>query len=376
MKRRDFLKVSAATGLAFGFGEALAQQPSPNERLTCGFIGVGGRGTGLLQTVLDNLPDVDVVAICDINPERLNNAVNLVEQKRGKKPEAFGGGGTKDNYTYRKLLERKDIDTLVIATPCHWHYPMYMDAIKAGKHFYGEKPMCISVKEANELLALAQRYPKVVITIGYQWCANPRHREAIAAVRNGEIGDLIEGRAAWDNAWGPLRGWFSHRNESGDWMVEQACHAWNIYYLLLGETPVRAFAIGRRDVYAKEEPGRDVTDFYATVIEWSNFWLTFVHTWGIPQGFGWGGMWVLGTQGACEISSGRLLYKGKPERRVGRDVNDTLELLSDFFISVRTGKKTLSGVENGRFSVLIGLLVRLAVDRRGVATWEELMRQG
>ncbi len=347
-------------------------QPSPNDRLTCAFIGVGGRGTYLLNTVLDNLPDVDVTAVCDIDPERLKNAVQIVEQKRGKKPEAIGGGGTRDNFAYRKLLERKDIDTLVIATPCNWHYPMYVDAIKAGKHFYGEKPMCISVKEADEIVALARKKPEVVITIGYQWCANPRFQEAIDAVKKGEIGELIEGRAAVDNAWGPLRGWFSRRRESGDWMVEQACHVWNIYYLLLGEPPIRSFAIGRRDIYAREEPGRDVTDFYATVIEWRNFWLTFVHTWGVPRGFGWGGLWVLGTQGACELSSGRLLYKDKPERRVGHDVNDTLELLRDFFNCVRTGKKPLSSVENGRMSVLIGLLVRLAVDKRGTATWREL----
>lgn len=369
MTRREFLKMGAASLMV---SAAMGQQPAPNDRLTCAFIGVGGRGSYLLNTVLDNLTDVDVVAVCDINPERLKNAAQLVEQKRGKRPEAIGGRGERDNFAYRKLLERKDIDTLVIATPCNWHYPMYVDAIKAGKHFYGEKPMCISVKEADEIVALARKNPKVVITIGYQWCANPRFQEAIAAVKKGEIGELIEGRSAWDNAWGPLRGWFSHRRESGDWMVEQACHTWNIYYLLLGETPVRAFAIGRRDIYARDEPRRDVTDFYATVIEWRNFWLTFVHTWGVPQGFGWGGLWVLGTQGACEISSGRLLYKDKPERRVGYDVNDTLELLRDFFNCVRTGKKPLSSVENGRTSVLIGLLVRLAVDKRGLATWKEL----
>lgn len=375
MTRRDFLKISAATGLAMSVGQGLAQ-PSPNERLTCGFIGVGGRGTGLLQTVLDNLPDVDVVAVCDTNPDRLNSAVKLVEQKRGKRPEAFGGGGKKDEYTYRKLLKRKDIDTLVISTPCDWHYPMYMDAIKAGKHFYGEKPMCISVKEANDIAELARKNPKVVITIGYQRRGNPRYREAIAAIKRGEIGELIEGRAAWDNAWGPLRGWFSRRKESGDWMVEQACHTWDVYFWILNETPVRAFAVGRRDIYAKEEPSRDVTDFYATIIEWRGFWLTFIHTWGIPGGIGWGGERVIGTQGACDLGGGRFVYRDKPEKRVGYDVNDTLELLRDFFQCVRTGKKTLSGVENGRYSVLIALLVRLAVDKHGIATWDELMRGG
>ncbi|MCS7223921.1 MAG: Gfo/Idh/MocA family oxidoreductase [Armatimonadetes bacterium] len=375
MKRRQWLTV---TGLTVLSGKAFsgATQKSANERITCGFIGVGGRGTGLLHTVLDGLPDVDVVAVCDINPDRLSSAVKAVESKRGKTPTAIGGGGTKDNYAYRKLVENKTIDTLVISTPCNWHYPMYRDCLMAEKHFYGEKPMCISVKEADDLWREHKRHPKTVVTIGYQRRANARYQEAINAVRGGAIGTLIEGRAAWNNAWGPLRGWFSRRKESGDWMVEQACHTWDVFYWLLGSAPSRAFAVGRQDIFAKDEPGRDVTDFYGAILEWPNgFWLTFTHAWGLVDDAAFIGVYerVVGTDGVCDLGGGRIRTRAG-QRLVGRDVNDTLELLRDFFKCVRTGEKTLSGVENGRISVLIGLLVAQAVYRRDLVTWEQLLK--
>jgi len=373
VSRRDFLKLGLAAGAAASMGRlALGQQGS--ERIRCGFIGVGGRGTGLLRETVE-LGEVQVTAICDINPEHLARALGIVEEAQGAKPDGYGEGP----FDYRRLLERKDLDAVVIATPCNWHAPMYLDTLAAGKHFYGEKPMCISLKEANDIVAAAERAPKVVAYIGFQRRANPHYIEAIRLIQQGEIGELLEGRVAWANDWGPLRGWFSHRAESGDWVLEQACHTWDVLNWVTAATPLRAYAAARADIYNADEPGRDVNDYYSAIIEYPNkFTVVALHSWICPPDDGFRGVYerVVGRLGGCDLGDGRFIYhdRSKAARSVGGDVNDTRENLRAFFDCVKQGKPAVSGVYNGRDAVLVGLLIRKAYDEGRAVTWEEMLR--
>jgi len=373
--RRDFLKLGVAAGATAALGDLAVGQQS-GDQIRCGCIGVGGRGTSLLdQTV--GFEDVAVLAVCDINPERLANATDMISKRQGRKPHLYGEDG--DKYAYRRLLARKDLDAVVLATPCNWHAPMYLDTIAAGKHFYGEKPMCISVKEANDIVAAAERAPKLVAQIGFQRRANPHYVESIGLIQQGEIGELLEARVAWANAWGPLRGWFSHRAESGDWVVEQACHTWDVMNWVTGATPLRAYAAARADIYNADEPGRDVADYYAAIIEYPKaFTVSAFHSWICPNDGEFTGVYenVVARQGGCDLGDGRFIYRdgSKPKREVGQDVNDTRESLRAFFDSVKAGKPPISGVYNGRDAVLVALMIRKSYDEKRVVTWEELLR--
>lgn len=376
--RRDFLKLGIAAGATASLGSLALGQQEGADRLRCGFIGVGGRGTALLRNVL-TFDDVDVVAICDINPQNLARGINTVAEAGRDKPDGSGEDG--DEYAYRRLLDRKDIQTVVLATPCHWHAPMYLDTLGAGKHFYGEKPMCISVKEANDIVAAAERNPGVVAQIGFQRRANPHYIEGIKLIQAGEIGELLEGRVAWSNAWGPLRGWFSHRAESGDWVIEQACHTWDVLNWVTGKTPLRAYATARADIYTADEPDRDVNDYYSAIIEYPDkFTVSAVHTWISPNDGAFAGVYerVVGRLGGCDLGEGRLIYRdqAKGRREVGEDVSDTRESLRSFFNSVKQGKPPVSGVYNGRDAVLVGLLIRKSYDEGRVVTWDELLQDG
>jgi predicted dehydrogenase len=382
VSRRDFLRLGLAAGAAASLGAlgvaggADAGPASGGDRLRCGFIGVGGRGSRLLEETL-GLGTVEVLAICDIDPSRLGNAIAVVKKAQGRTPRGYGEDG--DKHAYRRLLARRDLNAVVLATPCHWHAPMYLDAIAAGKHFYGEKPMCISVKEANDIVAAAERAPRLIAQIGFQRRADPSYIEAVRLIHQGEIGELLEGRVAWSNAWGPLVGWFSHRTESGDWVIEQACHTWDVLNWVAGATPLRAFAIARSDIYSANDPGRDVADYYAAIIEYpKRFVVSAFHTWISPDDGAFAGVYerVVGRQGGCVLGEGRFVYreKGKPERAVGAEVNDTRESLRAFFDSIRTGTPPVSGVRNGRDAVLVGLMIRHAYDSGRVVTWEDTLR--
>lgn len=375
--RRDFLKISAAVGLGqFAIGGPAFGQ---TDRFQVGCIGVGNRGTVLLNELLA-LGNVDITAICDITPDNLDKAVAAVEKAQGRKPDTYA----KNDRDYRNLLARTDIDAVVIATPCYWHGAMYIDAYGAGKHFYGEKPMCISIKEGKSILQAEHRNPKLVAQIGCQRRADPRYVESIKLLQAGEVGPLVEGRAAWDNAWGPLRGWFAQRKYSGDWMLEQAIHTWDVYNWLLGSRPVRAFGKGRKDIFV--EPGRDVTDYYTSTIEWDNsFTLMFHHSWICPNTDAFKGTYerVAGPKGGCELNLGKFTYKMKDDPKVpptvkdvGTTVNNTRDLLANFFNCIKTGEKPISGVRTAYDAVLAGLLVRAAVDKGGIVTMEELLEAG
>jgi len=121
--------------------EALAQPVSPSDRIQVGMIGVGARclqGSGLLDAVVA-VPGVEVVGVCDAYKGRVTRALSNL------------GGKAKDYGDYRTLLDDKSIDAVVIATPDHWHKPLALAALAAGKDVYLEKPMTLTIDEGPEM---------------------------------------------------------------------------------------------------------------------------------------------------------------------------------------------------------------------------------
>lgn len=344
------------------------------KQIRVGFVGVGGRGSGLLKDTLD-APGVTVKAICDLNPDRLKKAVDSVKAKQGHQPDAYTG----DDHAYRKILERDDIDAVVLATPCYLHAPMYLDCAKAGKHFYGEKPAAISVAQANQLVA---EVPKagVVGYIGFQRRASKRYHECVKLIRDGELGDIIQTTAAWDNSGGPLIGWFSFRAKSGDWMLEQACHTWDVLNWVADKLPIAAYGAGRKDIYLDKDPKRDVTDYYITTLLYPGMPVRYSHSWGCPGNDMFSGVYerVYGSKASMDMESGQVFYyrdKDKPVRKVQPDEGGHHRLsIHQFYDLVRKGQQAPSNVFTGRDASLVGLLVRKAVDERRVVTMEEILK--
>jgi Glycosyl hydrolase 109, C-terminal domain/Oxidoreductase family, NAD-binding Rossmann fold len=127
MKRRDFIKIGLAAGVALPVLQKLWAGEN-QKTLRLAVIGTGSRGTGLLRTLL-KLPGIEFPALCDIRPQNLERATNYVEKARGKRPEGY----SKDEFDYRRMLERDDLDGVLIATPVHLHAQMGIDSMKAGK---------------------------------------------------------------------------------------------------------------------------------------------------------------------------------------------------------------------------------------------------
>jgi predicted dehydrogenase len=349
-------------------------EASPLVRIGC--VGVGGRGRGLLSSLL-MLPGVTVRALCDISAENRKLAGKQVTEAGQPAPEETGD--------WRRLLEMPDVDAVVSALPCALHAANYQDTLAAGKDLYAEKPMCLSVRECDAVVAAANASDRIV-QIGFQRRADPRFIETMAQVHQGELGELVEGRICWSNAWGPLYGWFGKRDQSGDWMVEQAVHNWDVMNWANRCLPARAMGLGRGGLYRAKQPDRDVTDYYSALVEYENgVVVNILHSWVAP---GQSGAWnrafndeytrLAGAEAGIDFNSGTFSYRkerNKPDR-IGHShtgpIDSTLLALQAFVDSVRTRKPPVSTVEQGRDAVLACLLVREAVYRQGTVTMEEL----
>lgn len=174
--RRQFLKTTSAAAATFAVPLILPKNVfGANEKIVTGHIGVGRQGNGLLGRFLKN-----AAAVCDVDSGHAAKAAGRVEKANGK-CEVFGD--------YRKLLERKDIDAVVIATPDHWHALPTIDACDAGKHVYVEKPLSLTIAEGRAMVNAARRNKMTVQTGSMQRSAE-NFRRGCEYVRSGRLGKL------------------------------------------------------------------------------------------------------------------------------------------------------------------------------------------
>jgi predicted dehydrogenase len=220
MDRRHFLATSAAAAV----GKALAGTKSANETVRIACVGLRGRGKTHLNA-FTTLPNVDLVAVCDVDQAVLTKAAGFVESKRQKAPATY--------TDMRKLLEDKSIDAISIATPNHQHTLQTIWACQAGKDVYVEKPCSHNMFEARQIVAAARKYDRIVQQ-GSQSRSAVALQEAVQKMRDGVIGDVYMARGLC----------FKWRNTIGrqpDGPVPEGVD----YDLWLGPAPKRAFSKNR-----------------------------------------------------------------------------------------------------------------------------------
>src|SRR5579862_1859599 len=183
--RRHFISAAAIGGMSLpGMPAAMQTRVSPNDRIRIATIGIGGMGTGDTRSSLAN-PGVELVAVCD-----------LYEGRRTRAKEVFGNHLFTTN-DYREILDRKDIDAVIIATADHWHAPISIAAMEAGKDVYCEKPMVHSVEEGNAVVA-AQKKTGRILQVGSQRVSSIVYQKAKDLIKSGVIGELNMVEAWWD----------------------------------------------------------------------------------------------------------------------------------------------------------------------------------
>lgn len=311
VNRREFLGSATLTaaGLATGFAFYKVHErrstPSdysafdkPENQVSLGYIGVGNRGGSLLRSSLQ-APGCRPVAIADVRASqreeyeariyaesplwqggyrKFYSVPAIRERGAAKKPEEKGGaadaGAPPPDYKvktysdYRRLLDQKDVEAVVIATPHYLHGPMAIEALEAGKHVYCEKAMAYTIGENQDLYNLVQRLPGRVFQVGHQRRYSPLYQTLKRYVDEGKIGDIVGMRAQWnqnnrerrataDPALEKIINWRLYSEFSGGLTTEFCSHQVDVANWLLGTHPESVMGYGGIDFY---QDGRDTFD--------------------------------------------------------------------------------------------------------------------
>ncbi len=356
VSRRHFLAAPAALG-----GAAILSAQSPNDTVRVAFIGVGNRGSYLLRH-MQSVPGVKIVAVCDINPDTLKKVA-------GSEYEPY--------EEYRRLLDRKDIDAVVIATPVDLHKEMAIAALELGKHVYCEKPMALTPEECR-LVTNAAKSAKGIFQAGFQLRHDPARAASMQFIKQGGIGKVLflQGyRHTGDLPRQTL--WYFDRTRSGDNIVEQACHILDLMVWAAGSHPLRAFGSGGINLYHNIPPGRTTMDNYSVIYEFPNdIRLCFSHIYFDPAGFSGVKERVFGSEGAVELPAATFYtLEGKTQKKLevpdaGKD--STYQSLAAFIENARGRKTPLNNMDSARISTLAAMMGRKSIYERRVVTWDEM----
>jgi len=296
--RREFMRQSATNAAGFGLllngdwipfaSAALPKPASANDRVDLGFIGFGIRGNILLEAARET-GQANFVEVCDCYQGHLERAK---ERTDGKIATNFA--------QYKKLLDRKDINAVIIATPDHWHLPMVLDALSAGKDVYIEKPMTHQIEDGPKIIDAA-RQSKRIVQAGSQWVSGDQHKKAREIVASGKLGKITKITAS-----------YNRNSSTGSWNYPipldlQAGVNFN-WTEWLGPAPKVPYAPERVFRYRKywDYSGGISTDLFVHLITSIHFILGV----DMPQSV---------------VANGGILF-----RHDGREVPDTLDALFDY----------------------------------------------
>ncbi|MCW3095573.1 MAG: putative dehydrogenase [Chthonomonadaceae bacterium] len=193
ISRRDLLGGAGLVGAGLMAGilpvhsEPISRRRSvgANDKLVIGLVGCGGMGAVDMNKLMEK-PEVQVAALCDVDKDRMPKDIKSVTAKYGKAPDLYGD--------YRKMLERKDIDAIIVGTPDHWHALVLINAVEAGKDAYCEKPISHDITEAKSMAAAVKHYNKIV-QVGTWQRSTDIFTNALNYVKSGKLGKISKVRA-------------------------------------------------------------------------------------------------------------------------------------------------------------------------------------
>jgi len=380
LSRRQLIETAGAAAAATAFTivrpEAVRGSQA-NSKIAVGLIGVGGRGS-YDATIFNTDPRAQVTALCDLFDDRIEIGIQKIKLE---KPTVY-----KD---FEKLLAAADIDAVLIATPPFEHPRMLEAAIQARKHVYCEKPMGVNLEGAKRVMAAGrQADPKKNVSVGFQQRYGPVYLEAYKRIQEGQIGELVNARAFWisgdpfkrtpyaDPKIEHLRNWFCYRDYSGDFIVEQDCHNFDVLHWFLNARPIRAVGMAGTKVRTSME----ILDHLTLSFEFPNgIHVNFEANQISPRGFSRVGEEFTGTKGVIETSRARMIHHKVPTG-VEKSPNDTETIPSKRDITNDAIEAFLTRIQNGEvenvaersaISTLFAILGRTALYEKREAVWKD-----
>jgi predicted dehydrogenase len=375
---------------------------APSDKIQVGLIGARSQGYSDLASFMKN-PEVECVAISDIDQSFLTSRSNDIVKLGFTKPQVYND--------YRKMLENKDLDVVIVGTPDHWHCLQFVDSLEAGKHVYVEKPLGNSIAEINIMHKAAKKHGKIV-QVGQWQRSQPHFVDAINYLRSGKLG-RIRTCKAWSyvdwkgavpkvpdspvpegvdyNMWlgpAPRRPFNINRfHFTWRWYWEYGnglMTDWGVHlidYILYGmnrTTPTSVMAIGGK--YAFPDDDMVTPDTMTAVYDFKDFTMIWEHTIGIGLG-NWKrphGMSYIGENGTLVLD--RNGWEVVPEKEkieavpVQKNVGNGLDLHVRNFLDClknNTPQKLNAGIDVARSVALVAQMGNIAYRTGEKVSWDD-----
>lgn len=370
-----------------------AETPSPraaartslSDKVVFGFIGTGGRGRHLMS-LFKSHPDVEIAAVSDVNARHRAEAIKVSE------------GKAKEFADYRKLLELKEIDAVVVATNGHWHALPAIHACQAGKDIYVEKPLALTIQEGRAVVKAARKNKRIGC-IGTQQRSSPHYQKAVEIIKSGLLGKIgfvevwdvdqqLPGfgnppdsnpppELDWEFWLGPspkvsynpnryvYHYWFW--DYGGGWQSDWAVHHYDIVHWAMGQDkPFAALAAGGKLMI---DDNRELPDTFSGVVEYPGFIMSYRFTG--ANSFIYENRWNAkifhGTNGSMILNRGGYAIYGETVggKKVIEEVNvggiEGDERHQHAFVeAVKSRKQPPNEIENGHYSSVPGHLLNIA----------------
>ena len=431
--RRKFIKQSVLSTAGLSIGNEVFSAPFSqkvlwsNNKIRVGFIGLGNRGSQLLNWFMQN-DDVEIAAFCDVYEPYISRDRSLVSKKyleMGKVPKMNESlsSNVKRYKDYRELLAQKDIDAVCISTPDHWHALQTIHSFEAGKHVYVEKPLTITIQEGREMINAQKKYGKVC-AVGLNRRGSPIYQELVQKVQEGVIGKVTTARAQrtsnmfpngigilkpaappkdfdWNMWLGPrdfrpyqynmapyfFRWWKEYSSQMGNWGV----HYMDVIRWMMGESaPMAITANGGK--YAVQDD-RNIPDTMEVLFEMPS---KAIIKFSIHEANGGGG--IMGGEVELNGSKGNLIasqegYEITPSRSgqfqswdnlvapsdkklYGHGSNNsTFNLIRNFLDCIKTGQEPLCTLEEGHRSTCFAHLANISLELRQRIEWDPIQEK-
>jgi predicted dehydrogenase len=380
-------------------GLAAWRAPAASDKIQMGFIGVGRQGTSRLNEFMRQ-PDVVAVAVCDLDESHVASAAAAVEKAQGHRPETY--------HDFRKLLPRKDLDAVMIATPDHWHAMPVIAACQAGKDVFVEKPLAYSIGEGRAMVNAARKFQRITQMGNHIHNDRPTYRRVVEVIRSGALGEihrvdcsLTTGNGSlghqpdgsppagldyefWlgpapKRAYNPLRSHFTYRyfwDYSGGALIDFWCHYTDVVHWALDlKAPTSISATGGR--WGLDDDG-ETPNTLEVVSEYPKRILTWTLSPNGRPGFD-----AMGSSVIFEGSSATLVtnynryevyVKGKKEdafQPPAPTIPDSPGHVREFLNAIKSRQATSCNVEYGHLLTKGGLLANLAFRTGDRLNWDD-----
>lgn len=397
MKRKTFIKqaVLGAVGISILPRHVLGGPGylAPSDRINLGYIGVGKQAPGLLRA-LNECPESLVLAVCDVDTKKLDRFVRLATEANTKKV-ATAVTGYRD---YRELLERSDIDAVVVATPDHWHAQVTVDAAKRGKDIYCEKPLALTIAEGRAMVDAVRKHKRVLQTGSMQRSWQP-FRHACELIINGYIGEVREINVSvggpvrqcdlpahpvpdyldWDQWVGPSlyrgyhptlsppiendkewAGWRHYRDFGGGYVTDWGAHMFDIVQWALGMDDSGPVTF--------QAPG-DPRATHGVSFRYANGVTVHHRLWGPDNA-----IQFIGSEGTIEVS--RSFLRSNPESIVTQSLGPSAKRLyrsdnhyQDWLDAIKTRTRPVADVEVGHRTATVCNIVNIVYELQRDLNW-------